>query len=321
MDWSIYTRKAYCTECVILFFPFYHINHVIQDLKADNILVEMTGVCKISDFGISKRTEDLHGGAFTAMQGTVFWMAPEVITTKNGGYNNKIDIWSVGCVVLEMWAGMRPWNGEEMLAVMFKLHQSKQPPPIPEDVILTEEADDFRRKCFAVSVCCYLFDCFFLLNSDHYQKPRRKTHCCRAPKAPISGAPAQLGVHRIHMRTSLVQLMTFSIYLLIFPSAISVHFQLPQYHPFFKFIPLYDTCAAINPPSPHHPHSTTAVRHFVLFFLANPSGVCKFNEFQFACVMDAYGVPNFGEPGFSKSLKPGCVHQLCKCCMNSYQQS
>ena len=43
----------------------------MQDLKADNILVEMTGVCKISDFGISKRTEDLHGGAFTAMQGSV----------------------------------------------------------------------------------------------------------------------------------------------------------------------------------------------------------------------------------------------------------
>lgn len=61
------------------------------------------------------------GGAFTAMQGTVFWMAPEVINTQKKGYNFKIDIWSVGCVVLEMWAGMRPWIGEEMVAVMFKV--------------------------------------------------------------------------------------------------------------------------------------------------------------------------------------------------------
>jgi len=122
-----------------------------RDLKADNILVEMSGTCKISDFGISKRTEDLHGGAFTAMQGTVFWMAPEVINTQKKGYNFKIDIWSVGCVVLEMWAGMRPWMGEEMVAVMFKLYQSKQPPPVPEDVILSEEADDFRKKCFAIN--------------------------------------------------------------------------------------------------------------------------------------------------------------------------
>lgn len=82
----------------------------------------MTGTCKISDFGISKRTEDIvHGGAFTAMQGTIFWMAPEVVHTQKKGYNFKIDIWSVGCVVLEMWAGMRPWMGEETVAVMYKV--------------------------------------------------------------------------------------------------------------------------------------------------------------------------------------------------------
>ena len=99
------------------------------------------------------------------MQGTVFWMAPEVIGTQKKGYNFKVDIWSVGCVVLEMWAGMRPWMGEETVAVMFKvcsaycacylvtdtlqLYQSQLPPPVPEGVVLSELADDFRRKCFA----------------------------------------------------------------------------------------------------------------------------------------------------------------------------
>lgn len=90
-------------------------------MKADNILVEMSGVCKISDFGISKRTQDTAGGAETAMQGTVFWMAPEVVNPQGKGYNFKVDIWSVGCVVLEMWAGTRPWQGDEMVAVMFKV--------------------------------------------------------------------------------------------------------------------------------------------------------------------------------------------------------
>ncbi|KAF8807311.1 Pkinase-domain-containing protein [Phlegmacium glaucopus] len=122
-----------------------------RDLKADNILVEMSGTCKISDFGISKRTEDVDGGAHTAMQGTIFWMAPEVVHTKKEGYNFKIDIWSVGCVVLEMWAGKRPWVGEETVVVMYKLFQSKLPPPVPEDVVLGEDADDFRRKCFAIN--------------------------------------------------------------------------------------------------------------------------------------------------------------------------
>ncbi|KAF8632574.1 hypothetical protein AX15_001784 [Amanita polypyramis BW_CC] len=119
-----------------------------RDLKADNILVEMSGVCKISDFGISKRTDD---DAHTAMQGTVFWMAPEVVDTQKKGYNFKVDIWSVGCVVLEMWAGKRPWMGEEWFAVMLKLYQSKLPPPVPNDVKLSELADDFRQRCFAIN--------------------------------------------------------------------------------------------------------------------------------------------------------------------------
>ena len=82
--------------------------------------MEMSGICKISGFEISKRT-DVGGSAFTAMQGTVFWMAPEVINTQKKGYNFKVDIWSVGCVVLEMWTGKRPWTGEEMIAVMFRV--------------------------------------------------------------------------------------------------------------------------------------------------------------------------------------------------------
>jgi serine/threonine protein kinase len=93
----------------------------LQDLKADNILVETSGVCKISDFGISKRTDEISGVALTAMQGTIFYMAPEVINTKKKGYNSKIDIWSVGCVVHEMWTGQRPWKDEEAVAVMLKV--------------------------------------------------------------------------------------------------------------------------------------------------------------------------------------------------------
>ncbi|KAG2755582.1 kinase-like protein [Suillus brevipes Sb2] len=127
-------------------------NIIHRDLKADNILVEKTGICKISDFGISKRTDDLNGMASTAMQGTVFWMAPEVIHPQKKGYNSKIDIWSVGCVVLEMWAGKRPWSDDEAITVMFKVYQNKQPPPIPSDVVLSDLAKDFKDRCFAMQV-------------------------------------------------------------------------------------------------------------------------------------------------------------------------
>jgi len=85
----------------------------------------------------------------TQMQGSVFWMAPEVMHKE--GYNAKIDIWSLGCIVMEMWAGRRPWNQEDILAVMYKLGHLKEQPPVPEDVVLTPLAEDFRMQCLAIN--------------------------------------------------------------------------------------------------------------------------------------------------------------------------
>jgi len=87
----------------------------------------------------------------TSMQGSIFWMAPEVLHNGKRGYNAKIDIWSLGCLVLEMWAGRRPWNQEDMVAVMFKLGAARLAPPVPDDVELDEIEDNFRQKCFAIN--------------------------------------------------------------------------------------------------------------------------------------------------------------------------
>lgn len=122
-----------------------------RDLKADNILLDMDGTCKISDFGISKKSDNVYGNDSTmSMQGSVFWMAPEVVRSQGVGYSAKVDIWSLGCVVLEMFAGRRPWSKEEAIGAIYKLGNLNQAPPIPEDVSgsISPKALSFMWDCF-----------------------------------------------------------------------------------------------------------------------------------------------------------------------------
>ena len=124
-----------------------------RDLKADNILLDVDGTAKISDFGISKKTDNIYGNDRTnSMQGSVFWMAPEVIRPQDEGYSAKVDIWAVGCVVLEMFAGRRPWSQEETVGAIYKIAQGETP-PIPQDVeeTISPCAIAFMLDCFTVN--------------------------------------------------------------------------------------------------------------------------------------------------------------------------
>jgi len=54
-----------------------------------------------------------------SLQGSVFWMAPEVV--KQSGHTSKADIWSVGCLVVEMFTGEHPWAQLTQMQAIFKV--------------------------------------------------------------------------------------------------------------------------------------------------------------------------------------------------------
>ncbi|KAI0887206.1 kinase-like domain-containing protein [Annulohypoxylon maeteangense] len=124
-----------------------------RDIKGANILVDNKGTIKISDFGISKKLEasNILSGANNnkhrpSLQGSVFWMAPEVV--KQTSYTRKADIWSLGCLVVEMMTGTHPFPDCSQLQAIFKIGGGKAAPTIPDNASI--EAQTFLSQTFEI---------------------------------------------------------------------------------------------------------------------------------------------------------------------------
>ncbi|KAL8524005.1 hypothetical protein ACS0TY_013823 [Phlomoides rotata] len=118
-----------------------------RDIKGANLLVNASGVVKLADFGLAKL---LTGHCIDlSLKGTPHWMAPEVLQAvlrkdANPEMVYGVDIWSVGCTVVEMLTGKPPWSDYSGVQAMFNV--LNRSPPIPE--ALSAEGKDFLQCCF-----------------------------------------------------------------------------------------------------------------------------------------------------------------------------
>jgi len=83
-----------------------------------------------------------------SMTGTPMYMSPEVIKGSSEGRLGSIDVWSLGCVILEMSTGRRPWASlDNEWAIMYNIAQGN-PPQLPSREQLSQEGIDFLKRCF-----------------------------------------------------------------------------------------------------------------------------------------------------------------------------
>ncbi|XP_010270404.1 PREDICTED: mitogen-activated protein kinase kinase kinase YODA isoform X2 [Nelumbo nucifera] len=118
-------------------------NHVHRDIKGANILVDPNGEIKLADFGMAKHITSY--SSVLSFKGSPYWMAPEVIMNSSNGYSLAVDIWSLGCTILEMATTKPPWSQYEGVAAIFKIGNSKDTPEIPDH--LSNDAKNFLKLC------------------------------------------------------------------------------------------------------------------------------------------------------------------------------
>ncbi|XP_058098554.1 CBL-interacting serine/threonine-protein kinase 23-like isoform X4 [Magnolia sinica] len=92
-----------------------------RDLKPENLLLDSSGVLKVSDFGLSALPQQVReDGLLHTTCGTPNYVAPEVINNK--GYDGaKADLWSCGVILFVLMAGYLPFEESNLMTLYKKI--------------------------------------------------------------------------------------------------------------------------------------------------------------------------------------------------------
>jgi serine/threonine-protein kinase len=122
---------------------------VHRDIKPANIMVTSHGVVKLMDFGIAKsRVEQDLTRPGTTM-GSMYYMSPEQV--RGGTVDARSDIYSVGVMMYELFAGRRPFVADSAYGILNQqcnvapqppVEINQQLPPALSDLILCALAKD-----------------------------------------------------------------------------------------------------------------------------------------------------------------------------------
>ncbi len=120
-------RLLHIMEQVCSALQFAHDHNVVhRDIKPANIMLAADDLVKISDFGTAKILQ--YGGAQqTSAMGTPGYMSPEQI--KGKAVDGRTDIFSLGVMLYELTTGQKPFRGQDVASILYRILNEDPPPP------------------------------------------------------------------------------------------------------------------------------------------------------------------------------------------------
>ena len=91
-----------------------------RDLKSANVFLQSNGDIKLGDMNVSKVAKK---GLLYTQTGTPYYASPEV--WRDQPYDQKSDVWSLGCVTYEMSALKPPFRADDMEGLYKKVIRGK----------------------------------------------------------------------------------------------------------------------------------------------------------------------------------------------------
>lgn len=153
-----------CRETLNGLAYIHSLDRIHRDIKSDNLLLNMDGKISIADFGYAAQLKG-NKEKRTTIVGTPYWMAPELIrgqeytakvfpplsTLSLLAHTSKVDIWSLGIMIMEMAEGDPPYMEFPPLRALF-LITTKGIPGLRDPDSWSSEFSDFGTPPFYSSL-------------------------------------------------------------------------------------------------------------------------------------------------------------------------
>ena len=120
---------------------------VHRDIKPANIMIAADGTAKIADFGIAKITASEQFTVTGSIVGTPHYMSPEQV--QGQAVDGRSDQFSLAVIAFEMLTGEKPFTGEHLTTVVYKIVAEEPVPPHRLNPTLSGPIDAALRRALA----------------------------------------------------------------------------------------------------------------------------------------------------------------------------